>query len=132
VDETGLGRVYHAPFDVVLSDYDVVEPDLLVVLNDQLDIVGPTNVRGATAIVVEILSPGGRHRDEVVKRELYARAGVREYWIVDPDGETVTRCRQRAPGVLETSTRLSDLAGDSLTSQLLPGFSLALAALFRA
>jgi Uma2 family endonuclease len=126
----GAGRVYSAPFDVVLSDHDVVEPDLLVVLTDQLDIIGPKNIRGAPAIVVEILSPGQRHRDEVVKRTIYARAGVREYWIVDPDRETVTRCHQSAPAVLETSETLSATASDTLTSPLLPAFSLPLATLF--
>jgi len=127
---TGAGRVYHAPFDVVLSNHDVVEPDLLVVLSDQLDIIGSQNVRGAPAIVVEILSPGGRHRDEVVKRDLYARAGVREYWIVDPGRDAIIVCRQGTPGTFETGGDLSAAAGDTLMSPLLPGFSVPLARLF--
>jgi len=128
--KSGLGRVSHGPFDVILSNPDVVEPDLLVVLNDQLDIIGPKNVRGAPALVVEILSPGGRHRDEVVKRDLYARAGVREYWIAHPGRDAIIVCRQGTPGTFETGGDLSAAAGDTLTSPLLPGFSLPLARLF--
>ncbi len=77
--QSGLGEVFYAPFDVVLSNYDVVEPDLLVVLDHQRDIVTEQHVRGAPAIVVEILSPGTRRRDQTIKRDLYARVGVREY-----------------------------------------------------
>jgi Uma2 family endonuclease len=74
-----LGRVYYAPLDVIFSRYDVVEPDLLVVAGDQLDILTTKNVQGAPAIVVEILSPGTRKVDEQVKRRLFERGGVREY-----------------------------------------------------
>ena len=130
LDAAATGRVYHAPFDVVLSNHDVVEPDLLVVLNDQADIIGAQHVRGAPAIVVEILSPGTRHRDETLKRQLYARAGVREYWMVDPDRDVVSVCRQSAPGVLETVAELTGRARDALTSPLLPGFELALGQVF--
>jgi Uma2 family endonuclease len=93
-----VGSMYCAPFDVVLSDYDVVEPDLLVNLADQQDILTEKNVRGAPAIVIEILSPGTRARDETLKRDLYARAGVREYWMVDPDARAVRVCRWPAIG----------------------------------
>jgi Uma2 family endonuclease len=127
---SGAGRVYHAPLDVVLSDHDVFEPDLFVILNDQLGIVGPKNVRGAPAIVIEILSPGTRRQDEGVKLEVYARAGVREYWMVDPDRDAIIVCRQSPRGVLETTAELTRNASDILSSPLLPGFSLALSSLF--
>jgi Uma2 family endonuclease len=84
-----VGSLYVAPFDVVLSNHDIVEPDLLIILADQQDILTEKHVRGAPAIVVEILSPGTRTRDETLKRDLYARAGVREYWMVDPDARAV-------------------------------------------
>ena len=118
------GEVFTAPFDVVLSMHDVVEPDLLVVLDDQQDILTDRNVQGAPALVVEILSPGTRRRDETLKRRLYERAGVREYWMVDPDGEAVTVCRQAGRGRLDTAAELTKAAGDTLTSPLLPGFEL--------
>jgi Uma2 family endonuclease len=92
--------------------------------------VTSANVQGAPAIVVEILSPGTRRRDETLKRQLYARAGVREYWMVNPDRESIEVCRQAAPGVLDTAAELRARQGDLLTSPLLPGFSVALSRLF--
>jgi len=125
------GHVYHAPFDVVLSNHDVVEPDLLVVLNNQLEVLTPQHVRGAPAVVIEILSPGTRRRDETLKRNLYARAGVREYWMVDPDARTITVCSQVGSAGFDRTTELTAASGDTLTTELLPGFSLALEHLFR-
>jgi len=125
-----IGRLYYAPFDVVLSNHDVVEPDLLVVLSDQDRILTEQNVRGAPAIVVEILSPGTRRRDETLKRTLYARAGVREYWMIDPDRKTIVVCHQASSGGQGPAVALAAASGDVLTSLLLPGFSLALTSLF--
>ena len=127
---TGIGSLYVAPFDVVLSNHDIVEPDLLVILNDQQDILTEKHVRGAPAIVVEVLAPGTRRRDETLKRQPYARTGVREYWMVDPDARTVTVCRQTPPAELVTAGELTAAGGDVLTSPLLPGFSVALATIF--
>jgi Uma2 family endonuclease len=127
---SGLGELYHAPLDVVLSETDVVEPDLLVVLSDQADIVTAQQVRGAPALVVEILSPGTRRRDMTKKRRLYERSGVREYWIVDPDNQRVTVCRSTPASPLETVEELSAVREDTLTSPMLPGFSVAVGGLF--
>ena len=84
------GQVFVAPLDVRLSFYDVVQPDLLVVLNDRADIIQERGILGAPNLVVEILSPSSQVNDRVDKAALYARSGVQEYWIVDPDTETVT------------------------------------------
>jgi Uma2 family endonuclease len=127
---TGAGEVFHAPLDVLLSSHDIVEPDLLVVLADQRDILTEEHVRGAPAIVIEILSPGTRSRDETLKRRLYARTGVREYWMVDPYRRAIAVCRQTAPGELETAIELTAAAGDVLASPLLPGLSVPLAVVF--
>jgi hypothetical protein len=67
---------------------------------------------------------------EVLKRQLYARAGVREYWMVDPGRRVITICSRTAPGVLDTTAELGAAAGDVLTSPLLPGFATALMTLF--
>jgi Uma2 family endonuclease len=72
------------PFDVVFSFHDVVEPDLVFVAPGQLDILTDKNIQGAPALVVEILSSSTRRRDEQLKRRLYERTGVREYWLVNP------------------------------------------------
>jgi Uma2 family endonuclease len=128
--QTSSGEVFNAPFDVVLGHQNVVEPDLLVVLKDQQDILTEQHVRGAPAIVVEILSPGTRACDETLKRDLYARAGVREYWMVDPDARAIRVCRWPAAGQPGPVTDLAAAAGDALTSPLLPGFALEVAGLF--
>lgn len=80
----GLGEVFHAPTGVRLSDQDVPEPDLVVVLAAHARLIGEHVIEGSPDLVVEILSPGTAGRDLLVKRELYARAGISEYWTVDP------------------------------------------------
>jgi Uma2 family endonuclease len=119
----GSGSVFTAPFDVLLSDHDVVEPDLLVILADQSDILTAQHVRGAPAIVVEILSPGTRRRDETLKRALYERAGVREYWTIDPDQNVVTLYRFESPDA--ATVALHRGTGEMVTSPLLPEWKIA-------
>jgi Uma2 family endonuclease len=84
-----LGRVFCAPYDVVLSDENVVQPDIVFVSNERKGIIGTENIQGTPDLVVEILSPGTRSRDLEVKRKIYAKYGVREYWIVDPGEKAV-------------------------------------------
>ena len=127
---TGRGEVFLAPFDVVLSNHDVVEPDLLVILATQSGIVTEKHVRGAPAIVVEVLSPGTKRRDETLKRRLYDRAGVREYWMVDSDANEILVCHGGTGGELSQETRFSVQGADVLMSALLPQFSLPLARVF--
>ena len=130
LEARGRGEVFTAPFDVVLSIHDVVEPDLLVILSDQAEILTDANVRGAPAIVIEIASPSTRRRDEGIKRKLYERVGVQEYWFVDPARRSVT-VWQRPGGSSRADAPRTLAAGDQLTTALLPGFSLSLAKLFR-
>jgi Uma2 family endonuclease len=130
VHASGVGEVFLGPYDVVLSNHDVLEPDLLVVLADQADIVTDRHVRGAPGLVVEILSPGTRQRDETLKRAVYARSGVREYWMVDPDAQTVVVCRATPAGTLDTVATLSAARSETLTSPMLPGFAIAVGELF--
>ncbi len=85
----GLGEVRFAPLDVVLSEHDVVQPDLMFISKARLKIVREGVVRGAPDLVVEILSPATSQRDRTYKRTLYARYGVKEYWLVDPDAQTI-------------------------------------------
>jgi Uma2 family endonuclease len=121
VSARGLGEVFYAPFDIVLSDVDVVEPDLFVVAGDQLGIISPRQIRGAPALVVEITSAATRRRDAREKRALYERAGVREYWLVDPARHAVVVHRRDETG---TWGAVTIAAGGSLTTPLLPGLVL--------
>lgn len=84
IELTGLGTLYSAPCDVQLSDHDIVQPDLLVVLSSRSHIFTAIEVKGAPDLLVEILSPSSVEYDRTLKTELYQRCGVREYWIVDP------------------------------------------------
>ncbi|MSQ07289.1 MAG: Uma2 family endonuclease, partial [Dehalococcoidia bacterium] len=84
-----LGEVWYAPFDVVLSEHDVTQPDILFVSYDRANIITPANIQGAPELVVEVLSPSTQQDDRGYKRRVYGRHGVREYWIVDPVGETI-------------------------------------------
>ena len=129
VTENRLGRVYPAPFDVVLSDTDVVQPDLLFVSNARAHVLTAANVRGAPDIVVEILSPSTAERDRTFKRTLYARHGVNEYWLVDTAGENVTVLRLDHQGEFEVAGTYG--AGETLRSPTLPGFTLNVDDLFR-
>lgn len=89
VRERALGRIFHAPTDVILTDTDVVQPDLVFVSNDREHVVTAANIQGAPDLVVEILSPSTASLDRTTKRDLYAEHGVREYWITDPAAQTV-------------------------------------------
>ncbi len=129
LDEHPIGEAFHAPYDVVLSLFDVVEPDLLLILDQQSDIVTDLHVRGAPALVVEILSSDSRRQDEVAKLRLYERYGVSEYWLVGPEGGRVSIYRRDAGGSFARPQVVA--RGDAIASLLLPGFSLAVDALFR-
>ncbi len=92
VREHGLGRVWSAPLDVHFPSGDVVEPDLIYVCSVKASIVQDW-IRGVPDLLVEIASPSNAERDRIVKRDLYARNGVPEYWIVDPDVRTIELLR---------------------------------------
>ena len=89
LEERGLGQIYFVPFDVVLSDTEVVQSDLLFVSQERSHIITQANVQGAPDLVVEILSPSTANRDWTRKRDMYARHGVMELWVVDPDAMIV-------------------------------------------
>ncbi len=124
-----LGEVFGAPFDVILSDHDIVEPDILFVSNERREVLQDW-VRGAPDLVVEILSPSTRRRDEVTKRHLYDHSGVREYWVVDPEIDVVKVYRRAAAGGFDRAAELTREAEEVLETPLLPGFSVQLADLF--
>ena len=127
VVENRLGRVYHAPFDVVLSNTDVVQPDLIFVSNERADIITPANIQGAPDLVVEILSPSTATRDKTFKRSLYARHGITEYWMVDLTEKTITVLCLGERGFEDVDTYSE---GETLTSPTLQGFTLSLDEIF--
>ena len=113
----------------MLSETDVVQPDLLFVTADRLERITEPNVQGAPDLVVEVLSPTTRRTDEVVKRKRYQLFGVREYWVVDPELDTVKVYRLGSTG-FDPAVELSAESGDVLTTPLLPGLAIPLAKVF--
>jgi len=87
--ENNMGKVFFAPYDVVLGKENVFEPDIIFVSNENLDIITEANIKGAPDLIIEVLSPSTAYRDLVKKKRIYAKFGVKEYWIVDPEEKTV-------------------------------------------
>lgn len=121
VERNELGEVFVAPFDVVLDNFNVVQPDILFVSNERSRIITDLNIQGAPDLVIEILSPSTAQRDRTQKRELYAQHDVKEYWQGDTDAKSVLVLAldngvYRVAGIYNT--------GQTLTSPMLPGFSL--------
>jgi Uma2 family endonuclease len=81
--------VFVAPFDVVLGDRTVLQPDILFIADENAGILNERNARGAPDLVIEVLSESTRRKDVLRKRRLYASAGVRWYWIVDPEVDRI-------------------------------------------
>ncbi len=122
VEEGNLGRVFAAPTDVELAPDTVVQPDVIVVLKANAEIMHPSRIIGAPDIVVEVASPSTATHDRHTKFQAYARAGVREYWIAEPDAKTVElleldekRESYHTKGVYR--------GGASLRSSVLPDFA---------
>jgi Uma2 family endonuclease len=132
LEEHPIGEVFYAPFDVVFSNFDVVEPDLLYVSKERAhEVLTSKHVKGTPDLVIEIGSPGTRKRDETIKRRLYERSGVLEYWVVDPELDTI-RVYRRSGDRFGRPHELSLEAGDVLTTPLLPECELPLARVFKA
>jgi Uma2 family endonuclease len=123
-----IGVLYNAPFDVYLTQTDVFQPDLLIVLNENRRILTEAGAEGAPDFVVEILSPKTRHLDLVNKKRIYARVGVKELWIIDPDQKEVAVYRfDQDPA--ESVAIVGDQ--EEIASPLLPGLAIGLPEIFR-
>jgi Uma2 family endonuclease len=117
----------HAPVGVKLSDEDVLEPDLVIVLAAHSARVGTQVIDGPPDIVVEILSPGTAKRDLGSKRAKYASSGVPEYWIVDPTARAIEVLRLTSAGYERHGLFKH---AETLRSPALPGFELFLSEVF--
>jgi Uma2 family endonuclease len=89
VELSGHGQVFLAPFDVELSPGTVVQPDVVVLLNESSRKYVVSRIMGGPGLVIEVISPGNAATDRIEKYRAYARAGVKEYWIVEPGMRTV-------------------------------------------
>jgi Uma2 family endonuclease len=129
LDAQPRGEVFYAPVDVVMSFHDVVVPDLIYISHSRAHLITAKNLQGSPDLVIEILSPSTRPRDERLKRDLYERMDVEEYWLADPDRNTLTVYRRQAGQFLPPATLA---AGDAVSTPLLPDFALPLATVFSA
>ena len=123
LEEQPLGEAFIAPFDAVMSFHDVVVPDLIFLSESRAHLLTAKNLQGAPDLVIEVLSPSTRRLDERLKRDLYERAGVEEYWLVDPDRNTFTIYRREGSRFLPPETFDSSAV---VTTTLLPGLELSL------
>jgi Uma2 family endonuclease len=124
VRKNRLGRVYVAPYDVVLSTVDVLQPDVMFISNEREELITKANLQGAPNLVIEVLSPSTRIVDATLKLQRYDRFGVDEYWLIDPDDQSVTIYRRR-------DARLErEESGDIIQSPILPGLAIATSDIF--
>lgn len=127
VKENNLGAVLYAPFDVVLSETDVVLPDIVFVSKKRMGLMTEKNLQGAPDLTIEILSSSTKERDKLVKKRLYMEYGVKEFWLVDPDKKTIEIMVLRETGYETEGVYFVD---NELTSPLLRGFRLDLKEVF--
>lgn len=128
IEEHDLGELYAAPSDVVFADQTVLNPDLYFVSRERAHILTEQGAHGAPDLVIEILSPSTAKLDVGRKREIYAESGVREMWVIVPETRTLeiyrfAEDREQPASVLSV--------GETLTSHVLPGLSLAIASVFK-
>jgi Uma2 family endonuclease len=122
-----LGQLYFALLDVVLSQYDVVEPDLIYVKNERREIITEKNIQGPPDLVIEIVSDSTRYYDEVIKYALYERTGVGDYWLVDSVRDCVRVFHRNAAGRYDESVEISR---DKITTPLFPTLEIPLDRIF--
>jgi Uma2 family endonuclease len=113
-----LGKVFLSPVDVVLDEENTIQPDLVFIANANLNIIQKRAIFGAPDLLVELVSPSSVRRDRLVKRDLYAKFGVKEYWIGDPTKNTLEVLSLKA-GRYELICRAEGKG--RLTSLVLPG-----------
>lgn len=121
LDTHPIGEILGAPFDALLSEFDIVVPDILYLSRERVRFLTEKNLQGPPDLVIEILSPSTRSRDERLKRDLYERVGVQEYWLVDPLRDVILVYR-RETSRFAAPTQFE--RGNVVTTGLLPGLQL--------
>ncbi|MBN1698630.1 MAG: Uma2 family endonuclease [Spirochaetales bacterium] len=119
------GIILDAPVDVYLSDFDIVEPDLIIIKKENQKIIRDNYIKGHPDMVVEIISPSTQKNDIELKKHLYEKYGVEEYWIVDPDNNEVQQYVLREGTYMKRGTFT-----DGITAHILPDLSIDLKKIF--
>lgn len=121
VYKNDLGQVFASPCDVILSNIDIYQPDLIYILKENLSILSNKKaIKGAPDLVVEVLSPSNKEYDRVEKFKVYESFKIKEYWIIDPDTSSI-----EIYSLEEDKYILCGIYADStnIKSPLLEGFS---------
>ena len=120
VEPKKMGRIFLSPLDVILTARRVVQPDVFFIAKSRLNLV-TDRVRCAPDLAVEVISPGSWKRDRVEKKGLYEQHGVREYWVIDPEAQTIeVFALDRGSFKLVSKADL----GETASSKLLSGFQI--------
>lgn len=122
-----LGKVFHAPIDVYFEDEETYQPDIIFISNNRVGIIKKEKIEGAPDIIMEILSPSTAYYDLVHKKDIYAKHGVKEYWIVDPIEKWIESYKNEN-GKFTLIGRMQK--GESINSTVLMGFKVKLDAIF--
>lgn len=128
LEENPIGIIYDAPFDVVFTDVNVFQPDIIYVANEHRSILTDQGASGAPDLIVEILSPKTTKLDVGVKKTIYARTGVQELWIVDPEAKRLAVYRLQENSETPAQTLQP---GQTLSTPLLPGLDVDLESVFQ-
>ena len=130
LDQNPIGRVWSTP-GVIFDEYNSAIPDLAYIAKERiLQIASGIHIVGAPDLIIEIMSPGSENvrRDQVVKRQTYARFGVEEYWIVEPVVEVVDISRLQNNILASVGVFRNE---DEISSPLLPDLSVRVSDVFR-
>ncbi|HEX9973495.1 MAG TPA: Uma2 family endonuclease [bacterium] len=127
IEEEQTGELFFAPTDVVLSNSNVIQPDILFILNENLNIITEKNIKGVPDLIIEIISPATGYYDLSGKKDLYEKFGVREYWIIDPMKQRVD-IYYHSGKKFELSQRLEKEG--QITSHVLKGLQINLKKIF--
>ena len=127
VQRSSLGKVYVAPLDTIMDEHNVVQPDILFVSRERVAEVVKEWIEGAPDLVVEVLSPSTFHKDLRRKMRVYSQFGVQEYWIVDPEEETLA-LYHRSGEKLQLARQFA--SHETFQSPLFPGFEFEVRSIF--
>lgn len=123
----GIGEIFYSPIDVYFEETEVYQPDIIFISKDRLEIIGDKKIEGPPDMIIEILSPSTAYYDLRHKRTMYAKHGVKEYWIVDPLEKSIEISENRA-GEFAVVSRAA--GSGQVKSKLLTGFAVEVREIF--
>jgi Uma2 family endonuclease len=121
IKENESGFLYDAPFDVILDDHTIVQPDLVFIAKERASILAPRGIEGSPDLVIEIHSASTMRTDRVSKFQLYSRFGIEWYWMLDPQAQVLEEYARSPEGYIMVSEHKG---GSLFKPNLFPGLSI--------